>query len=104
MDIMEDYGLDHNDEEEELTDLIRRKWLDNDFYGTVFNFINTTNKYELILGGSWNNYYGKHFGDVIWARRAGESEIRHKYYDLYGDKTELNLYSKLDFHLNEKIF
>ena len=100
---MEDYGLDHNDEEEELTDLIRRKWLDNNFYGTVFNFINTTNKYELILGGSWNNYYGKHFGEVIWARHAGESEIRHKYYDLYGDKTELNLYSKLDYHLNEKI-
>ena len=108
---MEDYGLTHNhededgedEEEEELTDLIRRKWLDNDFYGTVFNFINTTNKYELILGGSWNNYYGKHFGEVIWARHAGESEIRHKYYDLYGDKTELNLYSKLDYHLNEKI-
>ena len=111
---MEDYGLAHhhedededegNDEdEEELTDLIRRKWLDNDFYGTVFNFINTTKKYELILGGSWNNYYGKHFGEVIWARHAGESEIRHKYYDLYGDKTELNLYSKLDYHLNEKI-
>ena len=111
---MEDYGLAHHhedededededEEEEELTDLIRRKWLDNDFYGTVFNFINTTNKYELILGGSWNNYYGKHFGEVIWARHAGESEIRHKYYDLYGDKTELNLYSKLDYHLNEKI-
>ena len=107
---MEDYGLAHHhedededEEEEELTDLIRRKWLDNDFYGTVFNFINTTKKYELILGGSWNNYYGKHFGEVIWARHAGESEIRHKYYDLYGDKTELNLYSKLDYHLNEKI-
>ena len=108
---MEDYGLAHHhedededeEEEEELTDLIRRKWLDNDFYGTVFNFINTTDKYELILGGSWNNYYGKHFGEVIWARHAGESEIRHKYYDLYGDKTELNLYSKLDYHLNEKI-
>ena len=111
---MEDYGLAHHHEdededegddedEEELTDLIRRKWLDNDFYGTVFNFINTTKKYELILGGSWNNYYGKHFGEVIWARHAGESEIRHKYYDLYGDKTELNLYSKLDYHLNEKI-
>ena len=55
------------------------------------------------MWGSWNNYYGKHFGEVIWARHAGESEIRHKYYDLYGDKTELNLYSKLDYHLNEKI-
>ncbi len=100
---MEDYGLaHHNEDKEELTDLIRRKWLDNDFYGTVFNFINNTNKYELIFGVSWNNYYGKHFGEVIWARHTGESEIRHNYYDYYGDKTELNLYSKLDFHLNEK--
>ncbi|HIF84700.1 MAG TPA: TonB-dependent receptor [Flavobacteriaceae bacterium] len=102
---VEDYGLEGHDvdEEHEETDLVRRLWLDNDFYGTVFNFVNTTKKYELIFGGSYNNYLGEHFGKVIWAREAGNSEIGHKFYDNYGDKNETNLYSKLDYHLNDKL-
>ena len=101
----EDYGLEGHDVdgEHEETDLVRRLWLDNDFYGTVFNFVNTTKKYELIFGGSYNNYLGEHFGKVIWAREAGNSEIGHKFYDNYGDKNETNLYSKLDYHLNDKL-
>ena len=108
---MEDYGLSHHgdavdidgEEEHEKTDLIRRLWLENHFYGTVFNFVNETEKYELIFGGSYNSYKGDHFGKVIWAREAGESEIRHKFYDNYGNKNEANFYSKLDYHLNDKI-
>ena len=102
---VEDYGLEGHDVdgEHEETDLVRRLWLDNDFYGTVFNFVNTTKKYELIFGGSYNNYLGEHFGKVIWAREAGNSEIGHKFYDNYGDKNETNLYSKLDYHLNDKL-
>ena len=101
----EDYGFEGHDDdgEHETTDLVRRLWLDNDFYGTVFNFVNTTKKYELIFGGSYNNYLGEHFGKVIWAREAGNSETGHKFFNDYGDKNEINLYAKLDYHLNDKL-
>lgn len=48
------------------TDLIRRRWLDNDFYGTVFSANYTKRKWDVILGGGWNTYKGDHFGEIIW--------------------------------------
>ena len=53
------------------TDLIRRRWLDNDFYGAVFslNYSNLKNL-KLVWGGAINEYKGKHFGEIIWARSA----------------------------------
>ena len=46
------------------TDLIRRKWLDNDFYGRVL-FNANINKMNVTLGGAWNirgNILAKSFG------------------------------------------
>ena len=85
------------------SDLISRKWLDNNFYGSIFNFINTTNNYKLIFGGSINNYLGDHFGEVIWARDFGNSEIRNKFYDNYGNKNEFNLFVKFNYKMRDNI-
>ncbi len=85
------------------TDLIRRKWLDNDFYGMIFSFNYKHNRLSLIFGGGGNNYIGGHYGTVIWARFAGNSEIRHKWYNNTGKKQDYNLYSKLNFALSDRI-
>ena len=85
------------------SDLISRKWLDNNFYGSIFNFINTTNNYKLIFGGSINNYLGDHFGEVIWARDFGDSEIRNRFYDNYGNKNEFNLFVKFNYKMRDNI-
>lgn len=79
------------------TDLIRRKWLDNDFYGATVSMNYTTSFADWTLGGSLNSYKGDHFGQVIWARNASNSEIRHRYYDNFGNKKEVNTFSKLEF-------
>jgi iron complex outermembrane recepter protein len=84
------------------TDLIRQKWLDNDFYGTTFSTNYKTEKMDLILGGAWNKYEGDHFGKVIWARFASQSELGDRYYDYFGNKTDLNVFSKLNYKLNSK--
>jgi iron complex outermembrane receptor protein len=65
----EDYGLSPFSLEGETvstTDLVRRKWLNNDFYGTTYSLTYDHDKLELTLGGAWNKYNGDHFGNIIW--------------------------------------
>ncbi|WP_339336692.1 MULTISPECIES: TonB-dependent receptor [unclassified Croceitalea] len=91
-----------NGEEVNTTDLIRRRWLDNDFYGTVFSANYQKDKLDLIIGGGWNTYKGDHFGEVIWARFASNSEYRDLYYDDNSTKTDFNVYTKANYKLNDK--
>ncbi|PKA97948.1 iron complex outermembrane receptor protein [Flavobacteriaceae bacterium MAR_2009_75] len=84
------------------TDLVRRRWLDNEFYGTVFSANYNKDRLNLILGGGWNSYQGAHFGEVIWARYASQSNIRDKYYDNDSNKSDFNLYAKANYSLDEK--
>lgn len=84
------------------TDLIRRKWLDNDFYGTTLSLNYKRSIVDLTLGGSYNIYKGDHFGQVIWARIASNSEIRHQYYNNFGDKKEFNTFSKVELQFSSQ--
>ncbi len=94
--------LNVDGEEVNTTDLIRRRWLDNDFYGTVFSANYRDENLNLILGGGWNQYEGAHFGEVIWARFAGNSNIRDRYYDDDSKKTDLNVYTKANYQVNDQ--
>ncbi|MDO9260514.1 MAG: TonB-dependent receptor, partial [Flavobacteriaceae bacterium] len=85
------------------TDLVRRKWLDNDFYGTTFSLKYDQEGLNLIVGGAWNLYDGDHFGEVIWARYASTSEIRHPYYFNNGKKKDFNIFTKATYRLNDKL-
>jgi len=91
-----------NGETVNTTDLIRRRWLDNDFFGTTFSANYKNKDLNVILGGGWNTYKGDHFGEVIWARFASNSNIRDRYYDDNSTKTDLNLFAKANYKLNEK--
>ncbi|RZV53952.1 MAG: TonB-dependent receptor, partial [Flavobacteriaceae bacterium] len=87
----------------ENTDVIRRRWLDNDFYGTTFSLNYKNIKSDIVLGGAFNKYEGDHFGEVIWAQYANDSEIRDRYYDGTGNKSEFNIFAKGTFKLNSKL-
>lgn len=84
------------------TDLVRQRWLDNDFYGTTFSAQYKTEKLDLILGGGWNKYEGDHFGKVIWARFASQSELGDHYYDDFSTKTDGNLFAKANYIVSDK--
>lgn len=77
------------------TDLIRRRWLDNDYYGAIFalNYTNLKNL-KLVFGGDVNQYVGKHYGEIIWARNASSSEINQNYYDNDATKNTVSTYLK----------
>ena len=82
------------------TNLIRQRWLDNDFYGTTFSLnYEKKSKLKLTLGGGWNKYDGRHFGKIIWAEYASNSSIDKNYYSNTGVKTDFNIYAKALYHL-----
>ena len=86
------------------TDIIRRRWLDNDFYGTVFSLdYNSFGKLTANFGGGWNQYQGEHYGEIIWARVAGNTNIRQRYYDDNATKSDLNLYAKAFYQVTTKL-
>lgn len=85
------------------TDLIRQKWLDNDFYGTTFSANYKKDKLDVIFGGGWNKYEGSHFGKVIWARFASQSEVGDRYYDDYANKTDGNIFAKANYQITEQL-
>jgi iron complex outermembrane recepter protein len=86
------------------TDLIRRRWLDNDFYGMVYSLnYQPGNLFNLIIGGGYNEYHGDHFGEIIWARFASNSHIRDRYYQGKGVKKDNNVYAKASYKFLNKI-
>ncbi|GAA0877506.1 TonB-dependent receptor [Algoriphagus jejuensis] len=96
------YGLppvEIGDEVIESTDIIRRRWLDNDFYGFVgsVNYVSDNGMLDFVLGGGANRYDGDHFGEIIWARVAGDTDIRDRYYDNNAVKDDRNIYAKATY-------
>ncbi|MBC8755554.1 TonB-dependent receptor [Kordia sp. YSTF-M3] len=85
------------------TDLIRRRWLDNDFYVINLNANYKKNNLDMDFGAFLGVYDGDHFGEVIWARFASDSEIRDRYYDGNGKKNDLSFFTKATIRVNDKI-
>jgi len=82
------------------SDLVRRLWLDNHFYGSTFSLnYDHQGKLTAHFGGGWNQYLGKHYGEVIWAQFASNSQIRQRYYENDATKTDANLYAKAFYQL-----
>ncbi|SMD42389.1 iron complex outermembrane recepter protein [Aquiflexum balticum DSM 16537] len=88
------------------TDIIRRRWLDNDFFGGVFsfNYLTDDEKWNLIFGGGVNRYDGDHFGEIIWMGTAGNTQIRDRYYDNTAIKDDVNLYAKATVEASKGLF
>ena len=81
------------------TDIVRRKWMVNDFYGAVYNLNYTSDRLNLVLGGGINNYVGNHFGNVIWVKSYNNLSNGDRYYDNDGTKLDYNVFLKGSYHL-----
>lgn len=84
-------------------DLVRRLWLDNDFYGTVFSLNLDPGKYDLTFGGGYNIYEGRHFGEIIWSELAEGLQPEQPYYDNDARKTDFNFYAKANYPLSDEL-
>lgn len=104
---LSDYGLDDiitaKGDTITETDLIRRRWLDNHFYGLVYSVEYSKNKLKAVLGGGINQYKGRHFGEVIWSEYASNGSIRHPYYDNDATKNDINIYAKANYDVTPRL-
>ncbi|MFY0602804.1 MAG: TonB-dependent receptor [Flavobacteriaceae bacterium] len=86
------------------SDVIVRRWLDNDFYVVNFNTDYRDEKLHFVTGVSYSNYTGDHFGEVIWGSDlASNVSIRDRYYYSDAKKTDVNVFAKATYRFNEKI-
>lgn len=84
------------------TDLIRRRWLKNDFYGVTYSLNYEREKFDFVFGGAWNQYDGDHFGEIIWAQ-VSEVPKDYQYYFNNGKKRDFTTYLKGTVQLVEKL-
>ncbi len=84
------------------TDLVRQLWLDNNLYGTIFSLLHKTSKDQFTFGGGWNEYDGKHYGNVTWAQNGGVPPNYEWYYDK-AIKKDANLYAKYQYKISPRL-
>ncbi len=75
-----------------VSDLVRKRWLDNDFFGATFSLNYKSPKTDILIGGAANRYLGDHFGEVVWTQYYIPNTNR--YYDDIGNKDDINFYAK----------
>ncbi|CAI8211042.1 MAG: Uncharacterised protein [Cryomorphaceae bacterium] len=83
------------------TNLVRRKWLNNDFGGLTYSLNHKIGNLDLTLGGASNRYSGQHYGNVIWAQYASDASFNHQYYWNKAEKFDNNFYAKADYKYSE---
>ena len=89
---------------EDGSDVIVRRWLDNDFYVFNFNANYKDEKLNIITGISYSNYTGDHFGEVIWGSNlASGVSYGDRYYFSDAKKTDMSVFSKATYQMNEKV-
>ncbi len=89
----------------EYRDAVRRKWLDNHFYGATYslNYRSTDTKFNLTFGGGYNEYLGRHFGEYIWIQGAPILDENYSLYDNDSEKSDFNTYLKSNYQLTDKL-
>ncbi len=79
-----------------IVDIVRQKWLDNDFYGSTFALkYDGSKNIKFTFGGAWNRYIGRHYGLII----EPVAFAGHEWYRSRSQKTDLNLYAKANWDL-----
>ena len=97
-------AADYNNLINDGSDVIVRRWLDNDFYVVNASATYDKNGLEIISGVSYSDYKNDHYGEVIWGSDlASGTAIRDRYYLSVSDKSDFSLFSKATFRMTEKL-
>jgi iron complex outermembrane receptor protein len=88
-----DYTIDITGKMNVPADLVRRRWLDNHFYGQIaaLSYVDSLN--DLTMGGGWSVYDGLHFGTLPYLNKIFAPD-NYRYYDNDALKKEMNTYVK----------
>ncbi|MDR6515174.1 TonB-dependent receptor [Chryseobacterium camelliae] len=89
----------NNGQVEQYSDFIRKKWLNNDFYGIVSTLYGKFDNLDLNFGVVGNQYYGRHFGNVTGVFYPQISE--HEYYRNRSVKNEVAGFAKALYRVDD---
>ena len=82
------------------SDLVRRRWLENNFYALSANANYKDENWDTTTGVFYSYYQGLHFGEVIWATNFTGPNLGDRYYSGTGDKHEFTTFSKASYKIN----
>lgn len=84
------------------TDLVRRLWLSNYFYGATYNLTyKPNNDLDLILGGAYNEYKGDHYNNIEWTQQSTTIPPDYEYSRNHAKKTDFNIFSRAEYRLGK---
>lgn len=101
-----EYGLFPIAEEIETCDFVTQKYLDNYYYGVHANYNGAHRlKGEKFHEISWqggadlDNYYGEHYGNVIWAQpnHVSDFPVDYQWYNGLGEKFQSKLFASFRY-------
>lgn len=85
---------------ENHADLVRRQWLNNHFYGGIFNIEGRNiQDFNFDFGISANKYIGGHYGNVVDVINTNYSLNSDNYYENESNKLEFSSYAKAIYKL-----
>ncbi len=87
-----------NGTEIKRSDFIRKKWLNNDFYGVVSTLYGKFENIDINVGAVANQYFGRHFGNVTGVFFPQIDE--HEYYRNRSVKNEVSGFAKALIKVN----
>lgn len=86
----------------EKSDVIRQKWMDNDFYVANVSANYSKNGWKVQSGAMYSLYDGDHFGCLPWVKYNQNIGAKDKWYENNVKKQEISAFVKVEYELNEK--
>ncbi len=84
------------------SDLVRQKWLDNNFYGMNFNLENQKiGNLKFFTGFSASQFKNKHYGIVTWVKDFENQDINLEFYRNESTKNDISVYAKALYSLSK---
>lgn len=100
-----DYGLKPviiGDSTISKTNLARRRWLDNDFYGVTYALkYQAQSNLNFNLGGAYNRYTGAHFGNIIYTAQSAGITPNYEYYRDDAKKNDFNIFGRGEYKVGD---
>jgi len=87
------------------TDLVRRLWLDNNFYGATYNLnYRPKNNLNITLGGAYNEYDGAHYNNIESTQQNINLPANYEYSRNNAVKTDFNIFARAEYRLGNFLF
>jgi iron complex outermembrane receptor protein len=82
------------------SDLTRRLWLNNDFYGITYALkYQAQSNLNFTLGGAYNRYTGAHYGNILYTKESAGIPPNYEYYRDDAKKNDFNIFGRGEYKI-----